>query len=484
MCMYYVRMASSTDSATRRWDAAVWGLLAVLCGVLFLDGLDVSMVGVALPSIESDLGLTTSQLQWVVSGYILGYGGVLLLGGRAADLLRRPRGLLPGLAVFVAASALGGVVSDGTLLVVTRFLKGASAAFTAPAGLSIITTRFAEGPERNRALSIYTATGASGFSFGLVFGGLLTELGWRWTFLLPVPIALGLLLAAPRLLPGERTAALARRSFDVPGAVALSAGMLLLVHTIVDAPQRGWGAPETVVAFAIAAALLGAFVIIELRSRAPLVRLGILRSGSLVRANLGAMAMFGSYIGFQFVMTLYLQAMNGWSPLETALAFLPAGLLVAFGSTRIGPLVDRLGTAPVVAAGAFSMAAGYALVLRFDTVPDYAGVILPTIVLLGLGFMLGFPSLNMQATNGIADHEQGLASGLVQTSFQVGGAIALAVVSAIVTAQAGGSTDTSTLLDAYRSAMVVTAGVAVAGLLVALTGTRRVRAVLAAAAGG
>jgi MFS family permease len=477
-------MTNSSSHPTVHWDRAVWGLLAVLCGVLFLDGLDVSMVGMALPSIKSDLGLTTSQLQWIVSGYVLGYGGFLLLGGRAADLLGRRRMLITALAVFTVASALGGLVNDGTLLVVTRFLKGAAAAFTAPAGLSIITTRFAEGPERNRALSIYTATGASGFSFGLVFGGLLTELGWRWTFLLPVPIALGLLAAAPRLLPADRIQQLARRSFDVPGAVALSAGMLLLVHTIVDAPQRGWGATETVVAFAISAVLLAAFVAIELRSRAPLVRLGILRSGSLVRANLGAMAMFGSYIGFQFVMTLYLQTMNGWSPLETALAFLPAGLLVAFGSTRIGPLVDRLGTAPVVAAGAFSMALGYALVLRFDAVPDYAGVILPTVLLLGLGFMLGFPSLNMQATNGIADHEQGLASGLVQTSFQVGGAVALAVVSAIVTARAGGSTDTSTLLDAYRSAMVVTAGVAVAGLLVALTGTRRVQAVLAAAAGG
>src|SRR3954469_7696710 len=216
--MYYVRMASSTDSATRHWDAAVWGLLAVLCGVLFLDGLDVSMVGVALPSIESDLGLTTSQLQWVVSGYVLGYGGFLLLGGRAADLLGRRRVLLIALAVFTVASAVGALGDDATLLVATRFLKGAAAAFTAPAGLSIITTHFAEGPERNRALGIYTATGASGFSFGLVFGGLITELGWRWTFLLPVPIALGLLAAAPRLLPRDRPQALARRSFDVPGA--------------------------------------------------------------------------------------------------------------------------------------------------------------------------------------------------------------------------------------------------------------------------
>src|SRR5215213_2228779 len=208
-------MTSPTSSpAPVRWDASVIGLMAILCGVLFLDGLDVSMVGMALPSIESDLGLSTSQLQWIVSGYVLGYGGFLLLGGRSADLLGRRRMLLAGLAVFTVASAVGGLVDDGTLLVATRFLKGAAAAFTAPAGLSIITTRFAEGPERNRALSIYTATGASGFSLGLVFGGLMTELGWRWTFLLPVPVAVALLIAAPRVLAKDAPVAPGvRRSF-------------------------------------------------------------------------------------------------------------------------------------------------------------------------------------------------------------------------------------------------------------------------------
>src|SRR3954454_15225460 len=241
----------SSPVSSPQWNAAIWGLMAVLCGVLFLDGLDVSMVGMALPSIESDLGLTTSQLQWIVSGYVLGYGGFLLLGGRSADLLRRRRMLLGGLAgftvasalrrgVFTVASAVGGLVDDGTLLVLTRFLKGVAAAFTAPAGLSIITTKFAEGPERTRALSIYTATGASGFSLGLVAGGLLTELGWRWTFLLPVPIALALLVAAPRLLPRDILGTTQRRSFDIPGALLLSAGMLLLVHTVVEAPEHGW----------------------------------------------------------------------------------------------------------------------------------------------------------------------------------------------------------------------------------------------------
>ena len=447
-------------------------LLVVLCGVLFLDGLDVSMVGVALPSINADLHLTTSQLQWIVSGYVLGYGGLLLLGGRTADLLGRRRTLLIALGVFTVASALGGLVDDGTLLVVTRFLKGAAAAFTAPAGLSIITTTFAEGPERNRALSIYTATGASGFSLGLVLGGVLTELGWRWTFLLPVPIALALLAIGPRVIPHDRGAALARRRFDVPGAVTLTSGMLLLVRTIVEAPDQGWASAQTIGAFALSAILLSLFVAIERRSPAPLVRLGILRSSSLVRANLGMMTMFGAYVGFQFVMTLYLQTLNGWSAIQTALAFLPAGLLVALLSTRIGPIVDRIGTARLVALGALSFAVGYtAIALRgIDIAPSYMLELLPTMLLLGLGFALSFPTLNIAGTSGVGDHEQGLASGLVQTSFQVGGAIGLAVVSAIITGQAGGSTDTGVILDAYRTALIVVTGVAIAGLAIALSG--------------
>ena len=447
-------------------------LLFVLCGVLFLDGLDVSMVGVALPSIDADLHLTTSQLQWIVSGYVLGYGGLLLLGGRTADLLGRRRTLLIALGVFTVASALGGLVDNGTLLVVTRFLKGAAAAFTAPAGLSIITTTFAEGPERNRALSIYTATGASGFSLGLVLGGALTELGWRWTFLLPVPIALALLAIGPRVIPHDRGAALSRRRFDVPGAVTLTTGMLLLVRTIVEAPDQGWAAAQTVGAFALSAVLLSLFVAIERRSPAPLVRLGILRSSSLVRANLGMMTMFGAYVGFQFVMTLYLQTLNGWSAIQTALAFLPAGLLVALLSTRIGPIVDRIGTARLVALGALSFAVGYtAIALRgIDIAPSYILELLPTMLLLGLGFALSFPTLNIAGTSGVGDHEQGLASGLVQTSFQVGGAIGLAVVSAIITGHAGSSTDTGVILDAYRTALIVVTGVAIAGLAIALSG--------------
>jgi MFS family permease len=456
------------ESAGPRWDKRLWGALVVLCGVLFLDGLDVSMVGVALPSIRSDLGLSDSQLQWVVSGYVLGYGGLLLLGGRTADLLGRRRTLLAALSVFLVASALGAVVSDGTLIVITRFLKGASAAFTAPASLSMITTTFPEGPARNRALSIYTACGASGFSLGLVLGGLLTEAGWRLTFLLPVPIAAAILIALPRFIADDTPPPERHRSYDLPGAATITAGMLLLVRTVVRAPDVGWGAPETLVSLAAAVALLVAFVAIERRAREPLVRLGILRSGALARANLTAMVVFGCYVSFQFVATLYLQALLGWSPITTALAFLPGGLIVAFGSPRVGPLADRYGTERVIAVGLVAFVIGYALILRIGDTLTYASVFLPTMILIGIGFALCFPMLNIQATSGIADSEQGVASGLVQTSFQVGGAIVLAVITAIVAARAAGTP--ADVVAGYRVALEVVTAISLVGLVVILAG--------------
>ena len=359
---------------------------------------------------------------------MLGYGGFLLLGGRAADLLGRRRMFLISLGVFVVASALGGLVDDGSLLIATRFVKGVSAAFTAPAGLSIITTSFPEGPLRNKALSIYTATGAIGFSLGLVVGGLLTEVGWRWVFLLPVPVALVILVAAIRFVPDSGRPSGPRRTFDLAGATTVTAGMLLLVYSVVEAPDVGWGSARTLASLAGAAALIGAFVVAERRSRAPLVRLGILRSGALVRANLGAMALFGSWVGFQFIVTLYLQNLRGWSPLETGLALFPAGLVVVLIAPRMGSVVARFGVVRPIVAGLTSIAVGYALFLPIGLDSGYAGAVLPTMLLSGLGFALAFGPLNMAATNGIDAHEQGLAGGLVNTSFQFGGALVLAVV--------------------------------------------------------
>ena len=321
-------------------------MLITLCIVLFLDGLDVSMIGVALPSIGAELDLTTSSLQWLVSGYVLGYGGLLLLGGRTADLFGRRKVFLIALAVFAIASLAGGLVSSGPLLIATRFIKGLAAAFTAPTGLSIITTNFAEGPARNRALSIYTVFGAGGYSSGLLFGGLMTGVGWRWTFLLPVPIALAALAAAFVLLPKDKPAE--EGGHDLAGAALSTGAMLLLVYTVVTAPDVGWTSARTVGSFVLVAALVAGFVFVESRVKHPLIRLGILRKPSLVRASLAIVAVAGSYFSWQFIVTLYLQDTLGWSPLKLALALLPVGLMVAASSVFSDKLVNRFGTTRII----------------------------------------------------------------------------------------------------------------------------------------
>ncbi|MFC7545998.1 MFS transporter [Plantactinospora sp. GCM10030261] len=415
------------------WTPRLRGLLGVLCAVLFLDALDVSMVGIALPSIGSDLGLSTTALQWIVNGYVLGYGGLLLLGGRTADLLGRRTVFLVALAVFAVASLVGGLVDDGALLVATRFVKGLAAAFTAPTALSILTTTFPVGPARNKALAIFSAFGASGYSSGLILGGLLTGLGWRWTFFVPVPIAVAALAAGLALIPRDTPAD--DGGHDLVGAVTLTGGMLAAVYAVVAAPERGWLDPHTVVSALAAVLLLVGFVATERRVRHPLIRLGILRSAALVRANVSMVALFGSYLSFQFIMTLYLQNVLHWSPLRMALALLPAGLLVAFGSPFVARLIDRYGTSRIILAAMTSLALGYLwFVLTAGSAPHYLLTVLPTMLLLGGGFAFGFSSITAQATNGIDDSEQGLASGLVQTSGQVGAALVLAVVTALVSA--------------------------------------------------
>jgi EmrB/QacA subfamily drug resistance transporter len=441
-------------------------MLLVLCGALFLDAMDVSMIGVALPSIREDLGLSTSSLQWVVSAYVLGYGGFLLLGGRAADLLGRRRVFLIGLGVFVGASAIGGLVDDGSLLIATRFIKGVSAAFTAPAGLSIITTSFAEGPVRNKAIAIYTATGATGFSLGLVAGGLLTEIGWRWVFFMPVPVALATLIAGLRLVPRDSAPPRVSRSFDLAGAVTLTAAMLLLVFTVVEAPEAGWASVRTIGSFAATAAILATFVTIERRTTAPLVRLGILRSATLVQANLTAMMLIGGWFGFQFIATLYMQQLRGWSPLETGLAIFPGGLLVALLAPRIAPLVMRFGIRRLITVGLASTAVAYALFLPIGLESTYVMAMLPTMIFAGFGFALAYGPLNIAATNGVAAEEQGLASGLVSTSFQFGGALVLAVVTAVNNAATTADGTPQGILDGFQAAIVVSVIAALIGVAV------------------
>src|SRR5262245_12163177 len=424
------------------------------------------MMGVALPSIQKDLDMSTSSLQWLVRSYVLGYGGVLLLGGRAADLLGRRRVFLIALGVFVVASMLGGLANDGTFLIATRFVKGVSAAFTAPAALSIITTSFAEGPARNKALSVFTATGATGFSLGLVIGGLLTEIGWRWVFFLPAPVALVTLIAGWKLVPADRRNAVhASRAFDVFGAVSMTAGMLLLVYTLVEAPEAGWLSARTLGSFLAVAGILAAFVIRERAAASPLVRLGILRSGSLVRANLGAMSLFGGWVGFQFIATLYMQELRGWSALETGLAIFPGGLIVALASPRMATLIMRFGVTRLIVTGMASIALGYVLFLPIGLDSSYVTAMLPTFVLAGIGFALAFGPLNVAGTSGVAPHEQGLAGGLLNTSFQFGGGLVLAIVTAANNAWADGAATPEDTLNGFQAAIVVSVIAAVLGIV-------------------
>jgi len=417
---------------SRDWRAATWALLLVVSGAQLLDGLDVSMAGVAIPSIGRQLNLPASSLQWIVSAYVLGFGGFLLLGGRASDLLGRRRVFLTALTVFGVASLVVGLVSNEFALVALRFVKGGSAGFTVPAGLSIVTTSFAEGQPRARALGIYTAFGASGFTLGLVAGGLLTALSWRATLIAPGPIALLLVAAGLRVIPASTHERFSISSFDFGGAVTGTAGLLLLVYGIVEAPSHGWSSPSTIGSLAGAVALVALFVVLEGRHPRPLLRLGLLRSASLVHANFTGALLLGSYVAFQFVITLYVQNSLGWSPIQMALSFAPSGVVAFLVAPRVGAVVPRFGTEPLLFVGLAVAFVGYLLLLRVSPTMPYVEFLLPTIITTGTAFAIVFPSVNIQATARIVNTEQGEASGLVNTSMQLGGALLLAVATALL----------------------------------------------------
>ncbi|MFI7636974.1 MFS transporter [Nonomuraea sp. NPDC049400] len=451
--------------------ARSWGVLIVLCGAIFLEGIDVAMLNVALPSIRADLGLSTGVLSGVVSAYVLGYGGFMLLGGRAADLLGRRRMFLLWLGVFLAFSGLGGFAHEGWVLLVARFVTGVAAAFMTPAGLSLLTTTFPEGPRRNRALLIYAGTAAGGFALGLVIGGLLTAFGWRWVFFAPVLLSLVILLAAIPLLkesPSESRGG----GFDMAGALSVTGAMMLLVYGVVrlEHPSDGW--PLTAAAFLGGLALLGTFVAVERRSPHPLVRLGILRSGALVRANVMAALLTASFFGFQFLVTLYLQELRGWSTIQTGLALLAAAADVVLAPTLTPWLVNRYGNAKVVMGGLLSGLLAYALFLGVGLDWTYAAM-LPSMLLIGLMFAFVYGPLTIVATDGIAAEEQGLASGLINTSFQFGAALGLSMVTAVNVAALGDGTTAEAGLTALRTALAVPVTATLLGAVVAAIGLRR-----------
>ncbi|GAA1854032.1 MFS transporter [Myceligenerans crystallogenes] len=448
--------------APRTWSPRLWAVLVVAGLAMFLDALDVSMVGVALPSIGAELGLGTASLQWIVNGYILGYGGLLLLGGRLADLLGRRQVFLTALVVFGAASLVGGLVDNEALLIASRIVKGVAAAFTAPAALSIITTTFKEGHDRNRALSIFTVFGATGYASGLVASGALTSIDWRLTFFAPVAVVIALIIAAFIVVP--RTTQREAGTVDLAGAATLTGGMLAAVYTIVTVPETGF-TPLVTTTTVAAVLLLGAFFVLENRVRHPLVRLSIFKVRSIVRANLAALAIFGSYVSFQTIVTLYLQNTLQWAPIEMALALAPAGVIVAILSPLAGRFIDRFGTTSMIITSMAAFVLGYTwfIVRGGSPEPNYVTDYLPAFLLLGLGFAIGFSAVMVQATEGISDDEQGLASGLVQTSGQIGGAVVLAIVTGLIS---GG---VATSIAQYRPGLYLVTAVAVIGLAASAT---------------
>jgi MFS family permease len=452
-------------------SARSWGVLIVLCGAIFLEGIDVGMLNVALPAIRADLGLSTGLLSGVVSAYVLGYGGFMLLGGRAADLLGRRRMFLLWLGVFLVFSGLGGFANEGWVLLVARFVTGVAAAFMTPAGLSLVTTSFPEGRQRNKALLIYAGTAAAGFALGLVAGGVLTAFGWRWVFFAPVLLSLVILLAAIPLLKEPAAERPPVAGFDVAGAASVTGAMMLLVYGVVRLERPADGLPLTIGVFAGGLALLGAFVAIERRSASPLVRFGIFRSAALVRANLTAALLTASFFGFQFLVTLYLQELRGWSTIETGLALLAAAADVVLAPTLTPWLVNRYGNAKVVLGGLLSGLLAYALFLGVGLDWAYAAM-LPSMLLIGLMFAFVYGPLTIVATDGIAEHEQGLAGGLINSSFQFGAALGLSVVTAVNVAALGDATSAQAGLSAMRTALVVPVTATLLAALIAVAGLR------------
>jgi MFS family permease len=449
-------------------------LLVVLGGVVFLDTLDLSLVQVALPAIGSDLHLPEGQLQWIVSAFVLGYGGLLLFGGRSADVFGRKRVLVWGLVALIAASALGAIATDGTLLIVARFVKGVTAAFTAPAALSILTTSFGEGHRRNRALGVYAAAAAAGFTFGLVAGGLLTQLSWRYTFAVVAPVALVLLLAALRVVRPDPIASDNGRRLDITGALTITSAFLIFVWAIVEAPSAGWTSLRTLGAFGVSAVLGALFVAIESTVEQPLVRLGILRSGLLIRANLGSLLLFGSATALNFITTLYLQDVLGWGPLKTGLIFMTSSLATALVGPQAGALVTRIGATPILLVGAVATVVSNLVFLDIGVSSDYR-VIVASRLLTGLGFGLAYPTLNIQALTGMRDDEQGLASGLVGSSFQIGGAIVLAITTATILAHTPADATPTHSVQAFTAGVYVAVASACLLVAIAVTGWRSER---------
>jgi EmrB/QacA subfamily drug resistance transporter len=454
-----------------------WLALALLSVVQFMVVLDIAIVNVALPSIQVDLGFSQENLQWVISAYALVFGGFLLLGGRAADVVGRRRIFIAGLVVFTLASLLAGLAWSEASLIAARSFQGLGAAIISPAALSILSTTFAEGRERNIALGVWGAVGGFGAAAGVLLGGVLTDaLSWEWIFFVNVPVGLTALALAPLLLAESRDASVKR--YDVPGAVLVTAGLSSLVYAITQAGQDGWLAGSTLAFFGAALALLVGFVVWELRYPEPLMRFGILQVRTVSGANVTGFIMGTAMFSMFLMLTLYMQQVLGYSAMETGVAYLAVAGTAIVWSAVAAQLVTRIGVKPVLVVGMTALTAGLVYFTQVSVGGSYLGDLLPGFLVIGLGIGFSFVPISIAALAGIQPSEAGLASGLINTSQQIGGALGIAALSTIATSRtsdavASGSALPDALVDGFTAAFVAGVAIAAVGVVAALTLIRR-----------
>src|ERR687896_2446496 len=459
-------------TADRKWLA-----LALLCAVQFMVVLDIAIVNVALPSIQVDLGFSQENLQWVISAYALLFGGFLLLGGRLADILGRRRLFLAGLVIFSAASLVSGLAWSDEALIFARAAQGFGAAIITPAALSILMTTFSEGRERNAALGVWGAVGAFGAVAGVLLGGILTDaLSWPWIFYINVPVGLAALALTPLLLTESRDAQV--KTFDALGAVLVTAGLVTLVYAITQASDYGWSSIETIGLFAAAAVLLAGFVGWESRASEPLMPFSIFRIRTVSAANIAGLILGTVTFSMFLMLTLYMQQVLGYSPMKTGVAYLAVAGTAIIWSTVAAQLVNRVGFKPVLVAGMAFLAAGLVYFTQVSVGGSYLGDLLPGFLLIAIGLGFSFVPISIAALAGVRPSEAGLASGLFNTSQQIGGAPGIAAVSAVATSTTKDGVATGTplpnaLTDGFEAAFIWGGIVAGAGILVALALVRR-----------
>jgi EmrB/QacA subfamily drug resistance transporter len=456
-------MTDPADARDKRWIA-----LILLCSAQFVVVLDASIVNVALPTIGEALDFTESSLPWVVNAYVLTFGGFLLLGGRLADLLGRRRVFMFGLVLFAIASLFGGLATTSGQLVAARAVQGLGAAILSPAALSIVATTFKDGAERNKALGIWGAVAGSGGAAGVLLGGVLTEyLGWEWVLWVNVPIGIAAAAIAPSLIAESRSEQ-ETRHFDVAGATTITLGLSALVFALLDAEDAGWGSAQTIGILAASAILLIAFVAIERRSQAPLVPFSIFRLRTITGANVVGILVGASLFSMFYFISLYMQQVLGYSAIEAGLSYLPLAVSIILSAGIASSLVTKVGFKPILAAGMVLIAAGLLWFSQISAEGTFLADILGPSLLAAVGLGFAFVPVTIAAVSGVEDREQGLASGLINTSQQVGGALGLAVLAAIANSEIGTSTDPATLTDGFASAFLVGAGFAVIGLIATL----------------